>query len=638
MPSTDIEHVNAVPAQAQGARARARILAWAPVVMPYALAVIALLVFLPSLWNDFVEWDDHINLLENKHYRGLGWTHIRWMFTSALMGHYIPVTWLTFGLDYTLGGMNPFGYHLTNVLVHAASTALFYLVALRLLAKGSRLDGGALQAAAVMATLFFSVHPLRAESVAWVTERRDVLSVFFFLVTMLFYLKAANGEGSRRRLLAVSLVAYVLSLLSKSIVMTLPFILLLIDVYPLGRLQVRWGAWRDRAMRAVLMEKLPYLALGVAGGAVSYWAVASQDLLTSSAKYSWFSRIGIATYSVWFYVEKTFLPVALAPMYELPRVVRLTDPQFFWPLLAVVAITVSVLALHRIWPAGLAVWLYYGIVIGPVAGVIHSGHQITNDRYSYLSCLGIALLVGAAVGKLGAASAANQLRPSIVRAAALAAAAWVLALGTLTWYQVQTWRDTQTLWLHAVEVDPSCSICQNNVGYFMYKEKLLPQAKERYELALSLRPDRLRVHGNLGLVLHSMGDVDGALRHIQISLDDSPRDTKNLTSMGYVLLTQRRHAEALPYLARAYAIDPNYVPMLVNLGLGLSETGQTGAGLAHLKRALALRPEESMVHLGLARIHLARGEYVEATREYEALMPLDPRAAKALEPVLFAWW
>jgi len=535
--------------------------------------------------------------------------------------------------------MNPFGYHLTNNLIHAANVALFYLIALRLLGKASALTGGTLRAAGAMAALFFALHPLRAESVAWATERRDVLSGLFFLFTILLYLAAADAEGTRRqRFLVGSVITYVLALLSKSIVMTLPLILLLLDFYPLGRLRASWGMWRETSARVVVREKLPYLLLGLAGGAVSYWSVASNNFLTTSAKYGWPARIGIAGYSVWFYVEKTALPLALSPMYELPRTVSLLEPRFLWSTAAVVAISLALLALRRSWPAGLAVWIYYAIAIGPVAGIVHSGHQITNDRYSYLSCLGLALIVGAGVGLMATAASAGTVRPWLTRVAAVAAASWILALGTLTWYQVQTWRDTETLWQSAVESDPACSICQNNVGVLYYRQRLYAPAKEKYDLALALRPDRLRVHGNLGLVLHAMGDVDNAMRHIRIALDDSPKDPKNLTSMAYVLLTQKRLAEAMPYLERAYAIAPTYVPGLVNYGLALSETGHPEEGLAHLNRALELKPDESMVHVGLARVHLARGNYEAASREYTVLTTLDPAAARALEPAFFAVW
>ena len=215
-----------------------------PRFIPYALAAVAFLVFSPALLNGFVDWDDHINLTENPGYRGLGWTHIRWMFTTTLMGHYIPVTWLSFGLDYTLWGMNPFGYHLTNNLIHAANTALFYLIALRLLGKASTPDGRHARAAGAMAALFFGLHPLRAESVAWVTERRDVCPACSSCSPSCCTWLRPCRRRARRRLLVGSVAVYALALMSKSIVMTLPVVLLLLDVYPLGRLPLRGGRWR----------------------------------------------------------------------------------------------------------------------------------------------------------------------------------------------------------------------------------------------------------------------------------------------------------------------------------------------------------------------------------------------------------
>ena len=169
--------------------------------------------------------------------------------------------------------------------------------------------------------------------------------------------------------------------------------------------------WRGGDDRAVLREKLPYLALGFAGAVVSYWSVASQHFLTGSDKYGWLARIGIAGYSVWFYIEKTALPLALSPLYQLPRVVSLLEARFLWSTVAAVAISLALLALRRRWPVGLTVWIYYVIAIGPVSGIVHVGHQLTNDRYSYLSCLGLALIVGAAVGLMASAAAAGHGAP-----------------------------------------------------------------------------------------------------------------------------------------------------------------------------------------------------------------------------------
>jgi protein O-mannosyl-transferase len=603
--------------------------------VPLALAAVTFLVLSPALLNGFVEWDDQVNLFENASYRGLGWNQLRWMFTSTLMGHYIPVTWLTFGLDYTLWGMNPFGYHLTNNLIHAANAALFYLVSLRLLGKATGLTGSALRSGSVMASLFFALHPLRAESVAWATERRDVLAGFFFLLTIYTYLKVVEGDGPRRRwLLGGSVACYVLALLSKAIVMTLPLVLILLDVYPFGRLSLRWGTWRNAAARAVLKEKLPYLALGLVGAITAYWAVASHHYLTDVAKFGWPGRLAIAAYSVWFYFEKTFLPLSLSPLYELPAVLNPLEPRFLLSTIAVVGISAVLLALRPRWPAGLAAWVYYGMILGPVSGIVHSGYQLAHDRYSYLSCLGWALLVGAAVGSIPRAAATGALRTSFARSAAAVAALWILALGTLTWQQVQVWRDTETLWSYSVESDPRCSICQSNLGYFFHRHKLFGLAKEHYTLALSLRPDRARVHSNLGVLLQDMGDTEGAVRHLNIALAESPADPAVLTNAGATLINQKHYAEAISYLERANEINPDHVPSLVNLGAAYVKTGQPEKALTHLLRAEGLRPDEPIAHLNLARAYRALGKDDLAREEYEILRKLDGPLARSLESEL----
>jgi len=602
-------------------------------VLPFAVAVLTFLVFSPALLNGFVEWDDQVNLLQNPNYRGLGWPQIRWMFTSTLMGHYIPVTWLTFGLDYTLWGMNPFGYHLTNNLIHAANAALFYLVALRLLSKATVLTGDALRSSSVLAALFFALHPLRAESAAWATERRDVLAGLFFLLTVLMYVEASEADGRRRgRLLVGSMACYVLALLSKSIVMTLPAVLILLDIYPLGRLSPRWGMWRDAAERSVVKEKLAYLVLGLAGALTAYWAVASHRYLTDMTKFGWSGRLTIATYSFWFYLEKTLVPLSLSPVHELPVTVSPLELRFAVGWIAVIAISVVALALRGRWPAGLALWAYYIIILGPVSGLVHAGHQITHDRYSYISCLGWSLLFGAVVGSVARIAATKAARPALIRAAAGASAVWILALGLLAWQQVQVWRNTETLWSFAVEADPSCSICQNNLGTTFSRRNLFGLAKERYELALALRPDRINVHGNLGVVLHRMGNRDAAMTHLTIALERQPDSAAVLTNIASVLLDQKSYGEALRYFEQAVRVDPGSVPGLVNLGDALIKTERPDAAVPYLLRARAIRPDEPVIHLNLTRAYLALHQYEAARQAYETLFKLDATLAREIEP------
>src|SRR5438094_771764 len=323
------------------------------------VAIVTLAVFFPATRNEFVAWDDYELLVNNPRYRGLGWEQLRWMFSTFYMGHYQPLSWVTFGLDYLLWGMDPFGYHLTSVLLHTANAVLFFFVALRLLSLTipPGLRDLALKAAAAVAALFFAVHPLRVESVAWVTERRDVLSGVFFLLTILGYLAAGDAPSRRRRrvLLVASLAAYVLAVGSKSIVMGLPLILIVLDVYPLRRLSLTVDGLRRG--RAVLMEKVPFFFVGVSAAAVSYYVVKTHTYLTSFETFPWSGRVAMIFYTLWFYMSRTIVPAGLSPLYELPAHVSLAQPRFLFPALAVIATTITLIWLRRRWPAGLAAWV-----------------------------------------------------------------------------------------------------------------------------------------------------------------------------------------------------------------------------------------------------------------------------------------
>jgi tetratricopeptide (TPR) repeat protein len=596
------------------------------------VAVVTFVVFLPALWNGFVEWDDYVNILENPRYRGLGPDQLRWMFTTTLMGHYIPLTWLTFGLDYVVWGMNPLGYHLTNNLLHAANAFLVALLALRLLAKATALAGRPLTIAAGVAALFFALHPLRAESVAWATERRDVLSGLFFLLSILVYLRAGEAARHRRWLLAAAAGAYALALASKSIVMTLPAVLVLLDIYPLRRLRPGRGMWRDPAARAVLVEKLPFVALSLAGAVASYAVLAANAYVTPLARYPWPARIGMAFHSLWFYLAKTVLPVNLSPLYELPAAVNPLDRPFLASAFAVVTLTVTFWLLRRRWPAGLAVWVYYGIVLAPVTGIVHAGHQLTHDRYSYLSCLGWALLVGAGAGVVVRAWAAGTIRPAVARAAAAGVALLFLGLGALTWSQVQVWRDTDTLWRYAIEADPSCSICQNNLGVHLSRRGYPALAKERFQRTLALRPDRVKSYDSLALAHAAVGERDEAIAYLRRMLEHEPGDVDALNNLGVVLITMGKPSEAVATLERGARIDGDHVAIRTNLALALLDLGRPAEALPHALRAATLRSETPQPRFALARTYLALGDRERARPEYDAVLRLEPRLAGLLGP------
>ena len=518
-------------------------------IVALALAALTVAVFAPALGHGWVDYDDDQNFLRNPHYRGLGAAQLRWMLTAVIMGHWTPLTWLTHGLDYTLWGMEPGGYHLGNLIIHAGNAALFYALARRLLCAA--LPGAAsmaLRLGAAAAALLFALHPLRVESVAWITERRDVLAALFYLLTVLTWLRACASEGAARRGWYVgSLTLFALGLLSKSMLVSLPAVLLVLDVYPLRRLDLR--AWRSPAARAVLLEKAPYLALAVATVAITTVTMSASVRVTSLALYPPAARLAIAAYGLVFYPWKTLVPLDLKPMYEMPARVSLLEPPFLVAALVVFAITLALVAARRRWPAGLAVWLAYAVTLAPVSGLIHAGPQLVADRFAYLPSLGLCLLFGAGV-------AVSVRRSTLARLVPLAAAAWIASLAVLTWSQVQIWRDTDTLFVYTLAVDPDCGWC----------------------------------HAQYGGALGNRGDLAGAIPHLQRAAALRPHRVRDQAHAGLALLRAGRAADALPYLERAVAAQPDNVEARSTLGLALTEVGRAAEAAPHRERAGARPP------------------------------------------------
>jgi hypothetical protein len=426
-----------------------------------AIALVTVLVFFPVLRADWVDWDDQTNFLDNPYYRGLQWSRLQWMLTTNLMGHWIPVTWLTLGMDYVVWGMNPFGYHLTNLLWHTASAVLFYLVARRLLGLAMPSASSVVRSlGAGAAALFFAIHPLRVESVAWITERRALTSGFFLLLAVLSYLKTHERPPEVRagwRLVALGSTA--LALGSKAIVMGLPLVLVILDIYPLRRLGPGLRDWRSSRGRSVWLEKIPFALLAAAAAVIAFNVQRSTGYLTPATLET---RLAITAYNVWFHAWKTFVPLNLSPVYELPLSVSPLEGPYLWSALAVLAITATVWIVRRHWPPGLATWAFYLAMLAPVSGIVHTGYHLGADRNTYIACAGFAVLVGALVALVGDAWQRGTLRRAIAAPALALCLAWIVGLGLSASIQTTVWQDSETLWRYAVEIDPACSVCQHH--------------------------------------------------------------------------------------------------------------------------------------------------------------------------------
>ena len=623
------------------------------ILVPLAIFAITGAVFVPALQGQFLNWDDFVNFSANPYYRGLGWTQIRWMFTATLMGHYIPLTWMSLGFNFVLGGMNPWGYHLGNLLLHASNATLVYLIARRLIAAidGRAQEAGArpaLALASAFSALLFGVHPLRVESVAWITERRDVLCGFFFLLTVLAYLKSVEGDrGFRSPARWLSLGAFTAALLSKASAMPIPAVLLLLDIYPLRRLQAGW--------RRLLVEKLPYMALAVAAAVIALIALRQGVAVTSYDRYGAGARVGMVAYSLLFYPIAFLWPMHLSPMYELPARVNLGAWPFLPALLALVAVTGTLVLARRRWPAILAAWTYSALMVFPVSGVVHSGSQLVNDRYSYLSGLGFALLGGGALRAGLALRERGRVSRPVAAGVAAAAALTVVLLGLSTWTQTHAWRDPEALWRWAVDMDPACALCHGNLGAAITESPTgsarLEEAETHLRRALALRPDSPIPYFNLGNLLLVRRQYTEAEAAFKTYNELSPASTLGLARLGLLAILRGQYADAISFLEQArggsavrtsapaptagllsVAVelvedDPGALALL---GQVLVDQGHPSEAVGPLTRAIAAAPGTVAPRVTLVQAYRKTGRADLARTELEELRRLDPTAAGQL--------
>jgi tetratricopeptide (TPR) repeat protein len=544
-----------------------------------AVAVITTAVFLPTLWGEFLNWDDDANFLGNPRFRGLGPEQLTWMF-SDFFGHYMPLTWLTLGLDYVLWGMNPLGYHLTSVLFHAANSVLCFHL-LRSVLRRARPDAEekTLAWAAAGGALFFSLHPLRVESVAWITERRDVTSGFFFLLTTLAYLRGTEespGSPAARKWLALSLAAFAASILCKAMGMTLPLVLLVIDAWPLKR----FGTGKTAA---VFREKIPYFALMAAGVLLTGIAQRRAGAIYSPEDYPLVQSLAQPGYRVSFYALKTLLPFGLSPLYFYQPALGLAQG-LGW--LAVAGVTFLVLFRRREAPWATAVWVAYGLLIAPVCGLVQAGPHFAADRYTYLACLPFAAL------------AAGALTLSLPRLPLAVASTLLLAgLAGLTLKQSLIWRNSTALWSAAIRIDP-------DVYYTWYHR---------------------------GRAKAASGDLEGAIADFTRAIDLRSGFPDPWRERGRSRARQGRHDLAAADLEVALRLEPQRAELAYDLGLAEVRAGKPQAALGHFSRALELRPDFPEATLQRARLSALSGDLTSASADLDGALRRRPTYALHFE-------
>jgi len=548
-------------------------------LVPALLGTIVVLAFLPSLRNGFVNWDDYLNLRDNPSYRGLGPDQLRWMWSTFRLGHYQPLSWMTLGLDYVVWGMNPLGYHLSSLLLHAANTVLLYRVILALLRHRYP---EATPWPAFAGALVHALHPLRVESVVWATERRDVLCGFFALLSVLAYLRRVEEERQGRpaaRWLVLSCVAFGASLLSKALSITLPAVLLVLDVFPLGRFQ------RGSRLR-LLLEKVPYGLLACADAVIMIFAMRHIDAVRTVAGYDVVERAAQAAYGLCFYLVKSIWPVGLIPIYRLDVPLDPWRAKYIVPMLAVAGGTAALWALRRRFPAGLAAWTCYAVLLFPVLGVAVTGQQIAADRYTYLAMMPAAVLAAAGLERLF--QSGSPARSPII--AAVTGSLVLLAIATIR--QTAIWKDSESLWSHELRFDPGCAFAYNIRGAERQDRGDSEGAVADSTQAIDLGLRSADVYLTRGLARARLGDIDGSIRDFNQILQLDPRSAKAYQNRGLARFQKRDLDGASADLTEALQLGGQNAECHAARGRVRGAKGDLKGAVDDLESALRAAPDD----------------------------------------------
>ncbi len=619
-PLASSEHIQTLNTDANNLAFRGRVAQKAKVrrepFVYLGLLLLTLATFWPVLKNDFTIYDDPEYVTSNVHVQsGLTKSTVHWAFTSTDSSNWHPLTWLSHALDWQLFGSNPKGHHAMNLGFHAANVLLLFLVLQQLTGK--------LWPSAFVAALF-AVHPLHVESVAWVAERKDVLSTFFELLALLAYSRYARKKSTVSYLL--TLILFALGLMAKPMVVTLPLLLLLIDFWPLQRFALKPmpetkgkpGPVPDKRSSAsqLLLEKIPFLALTLLSCVITYSAQAHGGSTTSGDSYPLGGRLENALVSYATYLAKMIWPTRLAVFYPL----EYSLPP--WKILASGAVVIFLCWLSitkmRTRPYLLTGWFWFLIMLVPVIGIVQVGAQAMADRYTYLALTGPFIIIA-----WGAAELAERFKWAGF-AISLAFAGAIAACAADTRTQLAYWKDSLSLFGHAASVTPENAVTENNLGSELMNQRHLDEALIHLQRSLAIWPNYKNAHFNLGLLRALRGELSDAEAEFKMIIESRPEYIPAHRSLGLLLISTGRYAEAEGQLRFVLRFQPEDINIRRELGVALAMQQKNDEAEIELKQVLHATPDDAAARQDLGNVLAAKGDMSGAISEYSALVQASP--------------
>jgi protein O-mannosyl-transferase len=536
--------------------------------MAALLVALTLAAFWPVVHCGFVNFDDPQYVYDNPIVqRGLSGEGVRWAFTTGTLGNYHPLTWLSLMLDSSLWGGSALGFHLTNVVLHAANAVLLFLV-LR------RMTGAAWRSLLVAA--IFAVHPLRVESVTWISARKDCLSALFGLLAIGAYVRYVARPTAARYAMVACLFAA--SLLCKATFVTLPAVLLLLDHWPLRRMRT-WGE--------LFMEKLPLMAVAIGAGAVTFLVQRGSGAVGGVNRYPLWMRVSNAFVAYLSYLGKTVLPTNLSVFYPHPRAIQLG--LLIAALIVIVVISGIAFVRRRNAPWMLIGWLWFLGTLVPMIGLVQVGGQARADRYTYLPMIGLLIAVAWSLPMMRRTMAATSLLV-------------VMTLGMMTHREIGHWRDSVTLWSRAIEATDENYVAHTNLAVELAHDGNLADAESHYRQALAIRPDWSSAHNGLGVLFAARGDVDSAIAAYESAIAARPTFAVAHRNLARQLALKGRSDEAVTHYRRALELRPSDATAHLLLGMELADRDDFAGAAEHLRTTLRYAPDNKAAQAALEKV------------------------------------
>jgi Flp pilus assembly protein TadD len=620
------------------------------------VSITTILVYLPALQNGFVAWDDNLFVYKNSDIASISLKSLKWMFTTFHATLWLPLTWLSHAVDYAVWELNPMGHHLTSIIFHGLNTFLVVILVTHLTYSGksslnliranyAREQYSTLSSseknnplydtsiiAGAVTGLLFGLHPLNVETVAWVSERKNVLYSFFFLLSIFSYLKYTSvhlhdpadtrffpfiAKSSAKTYYCLCLLFFILSIMSKPMAVTLPAVLIILDFYPLQRLKFKS---EFRSNRKALIEKIPFFMLSIVTAVIT--VIANRSAMMEFDWHLLGKRILLALRSIFFYPVKLLWPANLAPLYPYPPDISIFNPEYSGALLLFLGITVFCIYIwrkHKVW---LTVWSYYLVTLSPVVGVIQSGPQAAADRYIYMPGLGSMLMIGLLISFLWEKSVAKNREIIFKKVFVAVLSILIIVLSFITVKQIKVWHDSLTLWNHELRLYPDYprAILQRGEAFFELGD--FKNALAHYHKAIKLAPDLSFGYYDLGITYLMLGDYRNAILNFNKAIELDPDDKQSYNDRGLA------YSLAIKEANRAIQSNPEYANAYFNRGFTYELLGDYSQASKDYQKTIELNPDDAEALLHSGNVYLKLGNNQLAVKDFQAAARLGNREAQ----------